>query len=99
MQQGKGEEVTGTILKELQQYVIYHFNTEESWMKMISYPDLAKHQQEHQEAMQKVNKFIVEYERGSKTISIDLLKFLGDWLQNHILQTDRSYMPYLKGKI
>jgi hemerythrin len=96
---GKGEEVVGSVLKELQQYVIFHFKTEESWMEMYNYPDMNKHKLEHQEAIQKVNKLVLEYERGQQTVDIELLKFLSDWLQNHILQADRNYIPYFRGKI
>jgi hemerythrin len=97
--QGKSEEVVGSVLKELQQYVIFHFKTEESWMEMYNYPDMNKHKLEHQEAIQKVNKLVLEYERGQQTVDIELLKFLSDWLQNHILQADRNYIPYFRGKI
>jgi hemerythrin len=97
--QGKGGEVVGSVLKELQQYVIFHFKSEESWMKMYNYPDLNNHKLEHQEAIQKVNKLVLEYERGQQTVDIELLKFLSDWLQNHILQVDRNYIPYIRGKV
>lgn len=99
VQEGKGDELIDSVLKGLQQYMIYHFKTEESWMKMHNYPDLNSHKQEHQEAIQKVNKFILEYERGQRTVTIELMKFLSDWLQNHILQSDRKYIPYLQDKV
>jgi hemerythrin len=97
--QGKGEEVVGPVLKELQQYVIFHFKSEESWMKMCKYPDMNKHKLEHEGAIQKVNKFVLEYERGNKTVDIELLKFLSEWLQHHILEVDRKYIPYFQGKV
>jgi hemerythrin len=97
--QGKGEEVVDSVLKELQQYVIFHFKSEESWMKMYYYPDMNKHKLEHEGAIQHINKFVLEYERGNKTVDIELLKFLSDWLQNHILQVDRKYIPYFQGKV
>jgi hemerythrin len=99
MRGAQDQEVVGSVLKELQQYVVYHFRTEESLLKMYNYPDINKHKQEHEDAVQKVNKFALEYERGQPTVDIELLKFLSDWLQNHILQADRNYIPYVKGKI
>jgi hemerythrin len=97
--QGKGEVVVGPVLKELQQYVIFHFKSEESWMEMYNYPDTNKHILEHEGAIQKVNKHVLEYKLGQQTVDIELLKFLSDWLQNHILQVDRNYIPYFRGKI
>ncbi|MCX6120703.1 MAG: bacteriohemerythrin [Ignavibacteriales bacterium] len=97
--QGKGEEVVGSVLNELQQYVIFHFKSEESWMKLYHYPDMNKHMLEHQEGAQKINHLVLEYERGNKTVDIELLKFLSEWLQHHILEVDRKYIPYFQGKI
>jgi hemerythrin len=99
MQKGNGEKVVNNILKELRDYTSYHFTAEESWMKMLNYPGLVKHAQEHQEAIRQVNKLIIEYARGVKSVPLDVLRFLSNWLQNHILQIDREYAPYLKGKI
>jgi len=73
--QGKGEVVVESVLKELQQYVIFNFKTEESWMELYHYPDMNKHKLEHQEGVQKVNKFVLEYDRGQQTVDIELLKF------------------------
>ena len=97
--QGKGEVVVGPVLKELQQYVIFHFKSEETWMELYRYPDMIKHKLEHDAGAKKVSKLVLEYERGQQTVDIELLKFLSDWLQNHILQVDRKYIPYFQGKV
>jgi hemerythrin len=89
----------GSILKDLQEYTLHHFMTEESWMKMHSYPNIENHKLEHEEATRTVNKLILEYERDGQTVDVDLLKFLSHWLQNHILQADMKYIPYFKGKV
>ena len=99
MKTGEKEEILLTVLKELQQYVQYHFKAEESLMKMYAYPNISSHKAEHEDAIQKVNKFIVDYDRKDDKLAIDVLNFLSNWLQNHILQTDRKYIPYLNKKI
>jgi hemerythrin len=99
MQGAQDREVVGSVLKELQQYVVYHFKTEESLLKMYNYPNMNEHKLEHEDAIQKVNKFVLDYERGLQTIEIELLKFLSYWIQNHILQADRKYIPYVRGKV
>jgi hemerythrin len=99
MQGAQDREVVGSVLKELQQYVVYHFKTEESMMKLHSYPYINEHKLEHEGAIQKVNKLVLDYERGLETVDIELLKFLSDWIQNHILQVDRKYIPYSQGKV
>ena len=99
IQGAQDREVVGSVLKELQQYVVYHFKAEESLMKMYNYPNMNAHKQEHEGAIQKVNKLVLDYERGLQTVDIELLKFLSDWIQNHILQVDRKYIPYVRGKV
>ena len=99
MKNGRGEEVILSVLKELQQYVQDHFKAEEALMKIYSYPDIASHKAEHEVATQKVNKFFIEYERKNDKLSIDVLNFLSDWFQNHMLQSDRKYIPYMTGKM
>jgi hemerythrin len=99
MKKGEGEEILLTVLKELQQYTQYHFKAEESLMKLYSYPNYSSHKAEHEDAVQKVNKFVIEYERKEDKLAIDVLNFLSNWLQNHILKTDRDYIPYLNRKI
>jgi hemerythrin len=99
MKKGEGEDVLLSVLKELQQYIQYHFKAEESLMKLYAYPDYSSHKTEHEDAVQKVNKFIIGYERKEDKLAINVLNFLSSWLQNHILQTDRKYIPYLNRKI
>jgi hemerythrin len=89
----------GAILKDLQEYVMHHFMTEESWMKMYSYPNIEDHKLEHEEATRTINKLILEYERDFQTVDVNLLNFLSHWLQRHILQADMKYIPYFQGKV
>ena len=43
MKKGEGEEILLTVLKELQQYVEYHFKAEETLMRLHAYPDFTSH--------------------------------------------------------
>ena len=99
MKNGEEEKILLTVLKEMEQYVQYHFRAEELLMKMYYYPNYASHKAEHEDAAQKVNKFILEYDRHDDKLAIEVLNFLSDLLQNHILLTDRKYIPFLSKKI
>ena len=99
MRGAQDRDVVGSVLKELQQYVVYHFKAEESLMKMYNYPNMNAHKQEHDGAIHIVNKLVLDYERGIHTVDIELLKFLSDWIQSHILQVDRKYIPYVREKV
>jgi len=99
MKNGEGEEIVRSVLRELQQYFQNHCKAEESLMKIYAYPNILTHKTEHESAIQKVNKYLADYERHEEKLAIDLLNFLSDWLLNHILQTDRKYIPYLNKKV
>ena len=96
MGQGKSRDVLGGIFNELVSYTKYHFKSEENQMLNKNYPDYTAHRLEHQKLTNQVLKLKQEFDSGKVVISIDLLNFLKDWLKNHILESDKKYVPYLK---
>lgn len=95
MRTGKAENEINGILKSLQKYTITHFRHEESLMKQKEYPELTVHQAEHVRFTEQINSLIAEVESGKKTVSIELLKFLKEWLLNHILKVDMRYSSHI----
>jgi hemerythrin len=95
MQARKGKEVLGQVLLGLAAYTERHFAAEEAAMKRTKYPDYVAHADEHRKLVAKVRDFMREYESGNALVSIDLLIFLRDWLQKHILITDHKYATHL----
>lgn len=95
MQARKGKEVLGQVLLGLAAYTDQHFAAEEEAMKRTRFPQCLAHTQEHRQLTAKVLQFMHEYESGNVLISIDLLNFLRDWLEKHILLTDRKYAAHL----
>jgi len=98
MKRGKGRDLLGGVLKELIDYTVYHFNTEEQLFEKYDYPEFKQHKREHDAFTQKVIDFNVAYTSGQKTITIDVLDFLTEWLRNHILQSDKKFGPFLRNK-
>jgi hemerythrin len=97
MASGQGRFVVGKVLQQLLMYTREHFAAEEAAMLAVSYAGLASHIAEHRELSKKVEKFTADYSKGNTVISIDLLYFLREWLENHILSTDRKYSKALAG--
>ncbi len=79
------------LFDDLIDYVIYHFAAEEHLMQEYRYPDIAMHQKEHDD----FSKRLVELDRDShydkKHLLIEIVVFLHDWLQTHILQSDAVF--------
>jgi hemerythrin len=95
---GKGKEVLGKIFAELIEYTKSHFADEEAEFKKYNYPETFFHQKEHEKLTNDVVKYYNEFTAGKATISIEIMNFLKNWLQNHIMGTDKKYSSYLKAK-
>jgi methyl-accepting chemotaxis protein/hemerythrin len=46
----------------------------------------------------KVLDFEKQLKSGSVTLSMEVMKFLKDWLTGHIMGTDKKYSPFLRQK-
>jgi hemerythrin-like metal-binding protein len=95
----KGSQKSGEILKELADYTVYHFGHEETLFEKYGYPEKTDHVKIHKELVDQVVMFKTQFEEGKASLTMDLMNFLTDWLKNHILKTDKAYVPFLKKNI
>ena len=98
MRFGKGRDVLGKVLAELIDYTAYHFRTEEGLFAKYGYPEHAAHEREHRDLTRQAMELKERFERGDTAITIDVMNFLKDWLNDHILGSDKRYGPFLAGK-
>jgi len=91
MVEKRGRAVVAHVLKELSDYVRWHFAAEEDAMRRAGYADLERHIAQHRELTKEVERYCSEFETDASTSPVDLLFFLGKWLQKHILFTDQQY--------
>lgn len=96
MKSGRGKDVLGDILAKLVNYTKTHFAAEEQLMRMHSYPDLASHQVEHQKLTATALNLQKEFAAGTVSLSVEVMQFLSDWLEKHILGSDKKYAPFLR---
>ena len=98
MKIGKGKEAIGKILNDLIVYTATHFKTEERYFAKFGYPDTADHKKEHAAFVQKVNEFKDGFDTGKVTLTIEVMKFLSDWLFKHIMVIDKNYSKFFNEK-
>lgn len=98
MAKGKGKEVLGKILARLIDYTAKHFAVEEKMMLQHEYPEYQDHKAKHDKMAGKVLALQKEYQQGKLQLSIEVSTFLQDWLNKHILGTDKKYSPFLNAK-
>jgi hemerythrin-like metal-binding protein len=90
MMAGKGKDLVGAILGKLVSYTKDHFGREEIVWRSGHYADLERHRKEHGDLLKTVGDFKEKFEKGSLTLSVEVMDFLRDWLKNHILKSDKA---------
>ena len=98
MYEGQGCEMVEVVLKELVEYTITHFAFEEGLLETNGYPDFKSHKEKHDELTKEVIDLKTQFEGGRVMITLQVMKFLKDWLSTHILTIDKKYGPYLNDK-
>ena len=88
------EETFRDVMKELVDYVMIHFKDEESIMEEINYPGLKEHKQKHEKFVKEILESVNAYRNGKQFVPNAFVRFLRDWLFNHILLTDKEMARY-----
>jgi hemerythrin-like metal-binding protein len=83
------------VLKDLENYTIIHFATEEKMMKNSNYPGLSFHKEEHQKFIETVSDYQKRFKNGRLLLSLEVTGFIKNWITEHIMKTDQLY----KGKL
>jgi hemerythrin len=86
-----------TVFKELFDYTLYHFKTEEDLMKKTSYENYEKHKRKHAIFTEKISCYNLNTTfKDQNEIISELLSFIGKWIIEHILNTDMEYMTHFE---
>ncbi|MBI5559478.1 MAG: bacteriohemerythrin [Deltaproteobacteria bacterium] len=83
------------ILEDMAKFTVDHFAAEEKYFAQFNYPETKKHKAIHEKLLGKVSGIVAQINEGTEVNLIDVLIFLKDWLQTHILVEDKQYGPFL----
>lgn len=87
-------EIVESIFITLEQYIKFHFHTEEEIMGKSNYPELKEHIAQHEQLAADIRKVFLEVEIDNDPEI--LLQFLKNWWLNHICIEDRKYSGHMK---
>jgi hemerythrin len=86
-----------TVVKEsldfLVNYTVEHFQTEEKIMQEMGYPKLTSHKAEHTQLVLNARDLQAKLAEG-KSVTMEVTKFLSDWLKHHINEVDMGYVEF-----
>lgn len=78
------------ILDELKDYTVYHFKSEEEYMKSINYNKLFSQKIEHDYFVSKFDE--IDYDKidvDQDKYILEILDFIVNWITNHIISKDK----------
>jgi hemerythrin-like metal-binding protein len=85
------------VIKEMADYALYHFATEENYFRLYGYEKAASHIQIHDQYRKKIEEWEKHYaDHQDKAIFFEISDFLQKWWDWHINNTDREYVPFMK---
>lgn len=86
-----------TIIKEMADYAIYHFQIEEKYFNLFGYEQAEGHIAIHNQYWNKVAEWQERYNvNKDKAVFYEIFDYLQNWWIWHICHTDRDYVPFLK---
>lgn len=91
LKKGQASEISAEIIHELEKYAASHFQKEEFFFHRFNYIGSSDHIIEHQNFKDKICVLKSDLHSGKITLSFELLNFLKDWIDHHILVIDKAY--------
>jgi hemerythrin-like metal-binding protein len=85
-------------LNSLMDYVRFHCDREEDFLREHGYPRVHTHEEKHRGFRNRVAYRCVNASPWQAEISEDLLDFLANWWTDHILVHDMEYAVFLREK-
>ncbi|WP_419780678.1 bacteriohemerythrin [Maridesulfovibrio sp.] len=95
MRDRASDTVMKRLVEELKNYTVDHFSTEEKLFDRYGYPQTPEHKELHVKFVNQVLEFESALISGKAKVTMDVMKFLKDWLVQHIQGEDRKYTSFL----
>lgn len=83
------------VISDLENYIIEHFTTEEKLMFKAGYEGILDHLDEHKEFINTVRDFRIRFNEDRLLLTLEVTKFIRDWITSHIKKTDMAYKDKL----
>ncbi len=87
-----------SIMMELFDYTVFHFDNEDKVMDEVGYPQRDEHLQQHDKLQQQVLDFTTSFFEFEVDVRKNLLDVLKTWLVVHIENTDQPLSDFIVGR-
>jgi len=86
------------IFAELVDCTKAHFATEEALFQEHGYPAEAAHRDEHRHLAERVLDLKADFDAGNTAVTLEVMRFLREWLIKHIVSSDRDFIPFFASR-
>lgn len=99
IESGETDDFLASMIDFLEKYAKVHFKREESAMQLSNCPAASQNASEHRKFERKVEDYKDRFNREGADYWLmkDLVKFLSEWLVNHICYVDVKMRDYVSG--
>lgn len=87
------------ILKNLTDYTVYHFTSEEEFMKKYGYQGAPMHKIAHDNFVAEVTQQIKNLSEGSQEDVLIFYDYIANWILAHIAKADKIWAAFVKEKM
>jgi len=98
MRARKSDAVLVGVVERLKEYTVKHFGQEEEYFDRYGYSETKAHKEIHAKLVRQVLDFEAALKSGKAKVTMDIMRFLKDWLVKHIMGTDKKYSAFLRSK-
>ncbi len=95
-ERGAVSEKIRPVLDLLRERIKHHFITEEEALQSIGYPELDSHRAAHEEAFDRLARFVERIGNESDRVEVQQLAFLKNWLVQHMLIEDAGFRAFVQ---
>ena len=85
------------LVRELPDYMRFHFAVEEALLEIVGYPELKDHGHRHGQLLKEVAELEAKIQKLGATG--DLLAFFEDWFIRHVLSEDMAYAAFARERL
>jgi hemerythrin len=98
LNQGKGRPELESILVFLRDYTAAHFAIEENLLARHPYPEADQHRRRHADLVGQIGELVSQHQSGAGSLSQSVLRFLEEWLVEHIKVDDQRLALELRNQ-
>jgi len=84
------------MVSEINEYSKLYFSSEEKYLRKKGYPDFAAHSKAHRQFIKNSISLRREISENIENLTNEVIEALRNWMIEHILNLDASYVPFLR---